>query len=318
MNDDGAFGLEEESPLPPPVEPADPSASAGRLMREAREAAGVSLDDLAASLKVPVRKLEALEADRHDQLPDAMFIRALASSVCRVLHLDARPVLARLPEHQRAPFEGMGGSLNAPFKSTSSRIVRPHGTSVVAVLLNPAVLVVLALLAGAAVLLLAPRLPWIDRFMAGHNPLSSPQAANEPVLPPGGLSDDVGDTGSRPNAAATVVTTGTLTPAPADATASEPPRLQPKVTAASAIAAGEATDLVRFEAREEAWIEVIDAAGKQPLRRLLTAGENITVGGKPPLRVTVGRADAVSVAVRGQPLNIETLARENVARFEVK
>ena len=49
------------------------SPSAGMLLRQAREAAGVHIGALSVSLKVPVKKLEALEADRHDLLPDAVF-----------------------------------------------------------------------------------------------------------------------------------------------------------------------------------------------------------------------------------------------------
>ena len=62
--------------------------SAGTLLREAREAAGLHVSTLAANLKVPVRKLEALEEDRYDLLPDAVFVRALASSVCRTLKVE--------------------------------------------------------------------------------------------------------------------------------------------------------------------------------------------------------------------------------------
>ncbi|WP_457306933.1 helix-turn-helix domain-containing protein, partial [Polaromonas sp. P5_E6] len=38
--------------------------TAGTLLREAREAAGIHIAALAVSLKVPVKKLEALELDR--------------------------------------------------------------------------------------------------------------------------------------------------------------------------------------------------------------------------------------------------------------
>ena len=61
-------------------EPA-PGATAGSLLRQAREAAGIHIAALAVSLKVPVKKLEALEQDRFDLLPDAVFVRALASSM---------------------------------------------------------------------------------------------------------------------------------------------------------------------------------------------------------------------------------------------
>ena len=46
---------------------------------------------------VPVRQLEALEADRLDLLPDLTFARALTSSVCRQLRIDPAPILEALP-----------------------------------------------------------------------------------------------------------------------------------------------------------------------------------------------------------------------------
>ena len=74
-----------------------PHASAGALLRQYREAQGFKLDALAQALRVSSAKLEALEADRLDELPDAMFARALTLAVCRQLKLDAAPVLALLP-----------------------------------------------------------------------------------------------------------------------------------------------------------------------------------------------------------------------------
>lgn len=74
-----------------------PSATAGALLRQLREDAGFKLDVLAQALRVSPAKLEALEADRLDELPDAMFARALTLAVCRQLKTDAAPVLALLP-----------------------------------------------------------------------------------------------------------------------------------------------------------------------------------------------------------------------------
>ncbi|HPH15047.1 MAG TPA: helix-turn-helix transcriptional regulator, partial [Burkholderiaceae bacterium] len=80
-----------------PINPGLPrhEVSAGALLRQAREAAGLHIAALAVSLKVPVKKLEALESDRLDLLPDAVFARALASSMCRALKIDAAPILER-------------------------------------------------------------------------------------------------------------------------------------------------------------------------------------------------------------------------------
>ena len=43
---------------------------------------------LCASLKVPQAKLEAIEADRYQDLPDPTFVRALALAMCRALKVD--------------------------------------------------------------------------------------------------------------------------------------------------------------------------------------------------------------------------------------
>jgi cytoskeleton protein RodZ len=77
--------------------PHSPSLTAGALLRQYRETFGLKVDALAHALRVAPAKLEALEGDRLDELPDAMFARALALAVCRQLRADAAPVLALLP-----------------------------------------------------------------------------------------------------------------------------------------------------------------------------------------------------------------------------
>lgn len=84
-----------QEPTAPHTEALTPSA--GTLLRGYRESLGIKPDALASKLHVPVGKLLALEQDRLDALPDAMFARALALAVCRQLERDAAPVLARLP-----------------------------------------------------------------------------------------------------------------------------------------------------------------------------------------------------------------------------
>jgi cytoskeleton protein RodZ len=74
-----------------------PNSTAGVLMRQYREAHGFTLDGLAQALRVSPAKLAALENDRLNELPDAMFARALTLAVCRQLKVDASPVLALLP-----------------------------------------------------------------------------------------------------------------------------------------------------------------------------------------------------------------------------
>jgi hypothetical protein len=96
--------------------------TAGTLIRAERERRGLRLDVLAATLKVGVFKLQALEEDRFDELPDAAFTRALAMSVCRVMGVDAAPVLALLPRADGSPeaLEHVTSGLQEPFDARAS------------------------------------------------------------------------------------------------------------------------------------------------------------------------------------------------------
>jgi cytoskeleton protein RodZ len=78
------------------------------------------------------------------------------------------------------------------------------------------------------------------------------------------------------------------------------------------------TGILVLQARGASWVEVIDAEGALQLRKILDKGEFVRVSGVLPLSVVLGRADLVGVAVRGQSLDVVALAKDNVARFEVK
>ena len=94
----GEHNADQSVPAPAPNAGG---VSAGTWLRQVRESAGLHIDVLAGALKVPVAKLQALEADDYAAFPDAVFMRALASSMCRALKVDAAPVLALLPQGSR-------------------------------------------------------------------------------------------------------------------------------------------------------------------------------------------------------------------------
>jgi len=100
------------------------ATSAGRLLREARERQGLHIAALAASIKVTQKKLELLEADRFDALPDATFTRALAQTVCRALKIDPTAVLGLLPPPAGYRLEQLGEGLNAPFRERPGVLVQ--------------------------------------------------------------------------------------------------------------------------------------------------------------------------------------------------
>jgi cytoskeleton protein RodZ len=300
--------------------------SAGALLRQAREAAGLHLATLAANLKVPPRKLEALEEDRYDLLPDAVFVRALASSVCRTLKMDPQPVLQRLPQTASPRLVQEGEGINTPFHSPKDG----PSPGFLDQFSRPVVFTVAALLLGALVLVFLPMV------QHGYDSMTEPDKS-DPVMPP-------------PGAAATVPSTSapveTVLPAPAGATApaTPAPAPAPAVTAAApapglataAVAAAprngasaaapqdgaagplNARGIVAFRTKGQSWIQVTDATGATVFQRLLEPGETAAASGALPLTVTIGNVQATEVQVRGKPFNMAAVSRDNVARFEVK
>lgn len=142
MNDNSVMVMQGSSPSPSLTPPSSGSGGAGALLRAAREAQGLHIAALAVSLKVPVRKLEALEADRFDLLPDVVFVRALTLSVCRSLKLDPKPVMSALPQRQppqiKTDYDGLNTTFEAPgrFAGFSWRqVANPVGLSIIALLI---------------------------------------------------------------------------------------------------------------------------------------------------------------------------------------
>ncbi|MBK0393231.1 helix-turn-helix domain-containing protein [Ramlibacter algicola] len=287
--------------------------SAGALLRQAREASGLHVAALAVSLKVPVRKLEALENDRYDELTDAVFARALASSVCRTLKVDARPILDRLPQTNAPRLVQDREGINAPFRAPGDPVA-PRWFDQWS---RPPVIAMFALLIAALVVVLMPRR---DDVAAVKTDSATPVAGmTAPALPP------VAST-TEPVAAPLPVASEPATPvaaraASAPAAAASMPATQaavaaPATTPASAPATG---GTIVFRTSAPSWVEVMDAKGNVALRRLMAAGETAGASGPLPLAVTVGSANATTVEVRGKPFALApALVKDNVARFDIK
>lgn len=285
--------------------------SAGALLRQAREAAGLHVAALAVALKVPVRKLEALEDDRYDQLPDAVFARALASSVCRNLKIDPRPVLERLPQTSAPRLIQSNEGIGAPFRAPGDAVApgwREH-------LARPVSLAVGALLLGALVILLLPTLRSEAPPVAARPEAPAVAMAASVVVP----SAAPADAAATPSGSAADSALVGVAPAPAALPASAPvPAMSAAPTAPAAEGPVPATGIVVFRASGPSWVEVVDARGGVALRRLMAAGETAGASGNLPLAVTVGSASTTAVEVRGKPFDLGPVSRDNVARFEVK
>ncbi len=282
--------------------------AAGTLLRQAREAAGLHIAALAVSLKVPVKKLEALEGGRLDLLPDAVFARALASSVCRTLKIDPGPVLAGLPQSNLPRLHSDAMGINTPFSTPG---LNPRAT-VWEQLSRPVVIAALALVIGALVLVLLPTVEIAPASTAVKPAVVTlPEVALTPVADAALRSAEQLATPQVPKEVVSAVQ------APVNAARADTPGSTATTLPSVAEATG-SSGLVVLTAKSASWVEVIDASGTVQLRKTLAAGEAVGASGGLPLVVTVGRADATEVQVRGKLFDLAPITKNNVARFEVR
>ena len=295
--------------------PASPrSASlitAGGLLRTAREREGLHIAALAVSMKVPVKKLEALEADRLDLLPDAVFVRALAGSVCRALKIDSAPVLHLLPASAPPRLNADDRGINTPFDVPG----QISNASLKNLLLTPPALMVVGLMAAAVGIYLYPeaskdamvseRLQAVAQAVVPEVVPSAPE-----LLPPttSTLAPPTQDVLTKPTGPLSATSAATVVHTPSGALPM--PAISSVVTTPA--------DLLVFKANGTAWVQVTDAKGTQLLSRTLQQGEAVGITGALPLSVVVGRVDLTSVEMRGKPYDLSVIAQNNVARFEVK
>lgn len=314
-----------ETTLPQEVAPAA-AVSAGALLRQARQAQGVALGDLAATLKVPVEKLQALEDEDWQRLPDVVFLRALAQTICRTLHLEAAPVLALLPQQKVTALAPQGG-LNAPMRERGVPSILATNTKHSP---WPWVVLLLIVLGGGGYLGVQWMAPEWVRGVSTTVPAPSDPAGDSPLFSPagpeegdGGNMGDGAQAGEVPTVQAAALMQpalqeeegaqpGFAAPAPAPVAQAEP------AAAPAAPAAASVSPVLRITAKGATWVQVLDAQQRLLIEKILQDGEVFSTSAPKPLTVAVGKADLATVEVNGAPFDLQAVARSNVARFEVK
>lgn len=304
-----------------PAAGAQPTGSAGRLLQAGRERRGLELDALAQLLKVPVRKLQALEADRFEELPGAAFTRSLAQSYARQVGVDVQEVLALLPQAIVPPqrLEHVSRGLQTPYREGSGAHFGGSGGRGGFEGFRPVHGVALALLALALLLWLLPPLSTLlpslglssrsepaAEVAAGSEAAASSTVVVETVH---GVPAEQVTTPVPPAASAVPVM-------PAPVAASAPPAASSASAPVPATAAPAGT--VVLKTRAASWIEVRDAGNAVLLSRTLQPGETVGLDGAMPMRVRVGVASALELSLRGEPVDLKPYTRGTSATVVLK
>jgi cytoskeleton protein RodZ len=312
------------------------ATTAGQMLREARLSAGLHIAALAVTLRVPVKRIEALENGQMDLLPGTVFVRALASSICQALKIDPTPILDKLPKAGLPRLNRDDVALNTPIGKPTAK----NDTLLSGVLSASWFIGFIFLCIGALSIYFWPKnslisLPESAIAFKSTQDMGTSQAKEVQVS-----TDMASAANPRVNAPDTVaVTTGVtaVTAAtnttPTTATTTVPDQISPTTSLAqgSVVQAGVVqnaasspantvqtnVNLISFKASGQTWVEVKNASGTTVLKKLLNTGDVAGASGALPLTVIVGKADATQIEVRGKPVDLTPMAKNNVARFVI-
>jgi cytoskeleton protein RodZ len=271
------------------------ASTVGRKLRAAREAAGLSLADVAQSLKFTPRQIELLEADDYASLPGMTVVRGFIRSYAKLLKLDAEALLLLLDE--AAP--------SAPVE------VRPPDNMGVAS--QPGVLQQLSFSASAVVVLvMAGILLGLWHFL-GPSTLRSflPQSRETPAAP-----------ASEPPAEPPVKPMSNLSqagsPSAPDAVLAPAPAASADVAPANPPLATDAGTTLNFVFAGRSWVEVTDANKQKLHTGENPAGSQLKLSGRPPFDLVIGNPTKVKLTYGERVIDLTPYIRADVARLTLE
>lgn len=307
--------------------------SPGEHLKREREHRGVSLQKIFESTRVPLKYLEAIEADRVEGLPQPAFVKGYIRNYCKVLGLDENDAVLRYEvwlADRNAEAEAAGKPKPVQElkrkKSGAGNSTKPEGGSKLPPYLGKAAIIA----AGIVVIVLAYALTKRD-LSAPEQAIAPPaiQAVAEPaasteqaVLPapepepqaPEAVSPAVKP--PQPAASGVPMVLAPVAQKPVQQPAGKPVQVEPvqkatqpepvKKEAAGPEALNEVaapkTHTLIANARDTVWMKVgIDK--EEPVEVLLKQGERFTWKAAENISVIIGNAGGVSLTYNGKDIS---------------
>lgn len=331
-----------------------PEPGAGERLRQARNAAGLSVVEVGARLHLDGRTVRHIEADEYERLPAPTFVRGYLRSYARLLDLPPGPIMEAFDRHGFEP--------PALIPDISNHVEAHSGDF-------PVRLVTYFIVIGLAALVIvwwhnqrisegvpspdlaleAPAVPGPEPSEATRDAPREPPAG--PQIAPRTAAREAGTGRPRsgaaplppaaPAAAATAAAPAQLAP-PADAAPTSGPEnpapAAPQPAAASPSRAAVATppapapagaaaplpngadtaaDVIRMRFEKDSWVEVYDRSGERLYYNLASAGDTLALHGQAPFRVVLGYARGVDIEYNGVPFDQTPYISREVARFRL-
>jgi cytoskeleton protein RodZ len=251
----------------------------GARLRKAREAASLSIEDVSERLKMPVRVVQALEAEEWSRLGAPVFVRGQLRSYSRLLGLVTSTTIAASGIAPIEPTPIVARS----YTPRTKRLLEQGTRRLVYIVLTAAIVVPV----------------WLATkpHLMGRNDVATVESLDAPASNTATVAVDAPGQDDAPVAQEPTVV------------ASMTPTLSPRQAATA--------DALVLRMTGDSWVQVTAPDGRTLEKGLLSAGQVRTFKSGEVGRITLGNASAVVVQRGDRALDTAPFRRANVARFTV-
>lgn len=274
-------------------------ASVGQVLKTAREAQQLDIDDVCSYLRLSRRQVIALENNDFSVLPEPTITRGFIRNYARMLDLDAEPLLEVYrgfsSPHQPRPLTIQSENILIPGNDKRSWMMYIFASVLIVLLVTAWVIYVDYIPKKSTAKVAVP-------IVAEQEAVTQQETAVDEVLPVNPQAEV--STTEEPATETTVSdaesTTSTATVIPATSTAS----------------ANAAT--IQIKASERSWVSITDRNNKNIFDKIMVAGIGETVQGEPPLQVVIGNAPNTTLIFNNQPVDLAPVTKDRVARLKLE
>ncbi|MDQ2077266.1 RodZ domain-containing protein [Marinimicrobium sp. ABcell2] len=266
-----------------------PYQSPGTILRQAREKAGLALDDVVAETRMTLHNVRALESDDFSKMHSDTFTRGYLRIYAKLLNLDVESLLAAYGRaRQEAGFaeEDSGNSLQNTVPAAPGRPLWHFAVCI------------LALLAGL----------WILSIWFLGNDGESETLTSESVVE----AELVASSGAASSTPAAFTETAELMEPEAEVALPEEVNAAPvsDVTflAETEVLETDPLDSLQLSFIDECWLVVTDAQGDVLVTDLVQPGRELSLQGRAPFEVKMGNAPAVQLSLNGAAFDLDVPA----------
>jgi cytoskeleton protein RodZ len=298
------------------------------MLRQARLDLRLTPEDVAKTLRLAPRQIEALENDDYASLPGPTYVRGYLRGYAQFLGLAPDGVVELYNKQQpAAPQVDLTKLSPEPQIDSEHHLIRFSTLGVVVIVFGLAIAWWLGRDDSAS---RVKPTPIGQLATANHEPTLPPEtregvaAEKDGVMPeikPAETTTTPVAPVAKPVAPAPTAPTkpaAELKPEPARAVAEtkpQPPVATPAPVAPVAIA-GPRLRMV-LVVTQDSWVDIRDAQQSKLLYEMVRAGRTVTVEGAAPVNVFLGNVDGVTLEVNGKPFDALAHKRGPIARFTV-